>query len=93
MCEAIGVCLPVSGLYFPLIVFRKQYVRGVLTNGHHWIFLMLHLNPDGTGGTFNRSVELGLPALSELDDLEPIAVKSRAELIAGILFYWVSPSF
>ena len=91
MCEAIGVCPPVPGLYFPLIVFGKQHLRGVLTNGHHWIFLMLHLNPDGTGGIYRRSTQLGL---GELDDLEPIAlVKSRAELIAGVLSYWVSPSF
>ena len=34
---------------------RKGILRGALTNGHEWIFLILYLNEDGNGGTYAES--------------------------------------
>ena len=73
----------------PLISPRKVFLRGALTNGHHWIFLILHLNPGGAGGTFRRSVELGLPVIAELAGRPLEVVKSFADLIVGVLSFWV----
>ncbi len=76
-------------LYSSLIFSRKEFLRGALTDGHQWIFLILHLNSDGNGGTFKRSVTVHL-SVSRLPGDLPEVAKPTADLIAGILSFWVS---
>ena len=70
-------------------LLRKSHIRGALTTGHKWLFIVVDIDADGDGasywisdvlewrvnskGTFEFSTEEGNPAL-----------------IAGILGSWVS---
>jgi len=88
-CAKLLKYVPCLRLYSPLISLRKEFLRGALTNGHRWIFLILHLNPDGIGGTFKRSVDLELPVIAGLAGRSREVVKPLADLIAGVLLFWV----
>ena len=66
---------------------RKNTIRGVLTNGRGWIFLILTLNSDG-GGTYLESPEIlvswsGAPSSTEKPDIEAVS------LVSLILADWV----
>lgn len=50
---------------------------------------ILHLNPGGVGGTFKRSVALELPVVGGITDRPREVVKPFADLIAGVLSFWV----
>ncbi|KAK0434304.1 hypothetical protein EV421DRAFT_1740954 [Armillaria borealis] len=70
----------------------EKFLRGALTDGHQWIFLILHLNSDGNGGTFKRSVTVHL-SVSGLPGGPQEVAKPTADLIAGILSFWIEHSF
>jgi hypothetical protein len=46
----LGVCVSDMSFYH-----GKQVVRGALTNGREWIFLILKLNDDRNGASFMQS--------------------------------------
>jgi hypothetical protein len=85
-CAKSLKCVPGLWLSSPLTPPpSKDVLRGALTNGLQWMFLILKLNP-GIGGTFKYSGEpLGL-----YPELEKNVFEGSADRIAGILSFWVS---
>jgi hypothetical protein len=71
-----------------LFYLRKKVVRGALTNGHEWIFILIKLNDNYDGATYKQSSMLKLPTLGSLTS--QLEVTREPDLIAGILAYWVS---
>lgn len=67
-----------------LIPFRKTTLRGALTNGNQWYFILLKLNDDGVGATYQYTQQFSIIPYSPHD------TPSGADLIAGILSYWAS---
>ncbi|KAJ3546232.1 hypothetical protein NMY22_g2134 [Coprinellus aureogranulatus] len=61
----------------------KKTIRGVLSNGCKWIFLILTLNEDGDGGGYVAS-----EAASILVGFSEVS-KEMVSLVAGILAHWV----
>jgi hypothetical protein len=61
---------------------RKDILRGALTDGDSWIFLILMLNPDGHGAKYRQShpINSGFPKI----------VKPMPDVLTGILSHWVS---
>ena len=68
---------------FPMVILylRKKVLRGALTNGHEWIFLILQLNDDGASYKYSQKVQLTAHGSQSV---------YQPDLIAGILAYWVS---
>jgi hypothetical protein len=62
---------------------RKRVLRGALTNGRDWIFLLIKLNDDYHGASYQQSSMVQLTTIGRVVTPEP-------DLIAGILAYWVS---
>ncbi len=79
--------LSLNSLYSILICCsRIDTLRGVLTDGHSWIFIIIMLNPNGNGAKFRCSSPIefqwGMPS--------EIIVKPWPDVLAGILLHWVS---
>ena len=68
---------------------RKQVVRGALTNGHDWIFLLLKLNDNYDGASFRQSRPIQL-RITESPNGQPVILEPWPDLIAAILLHWVS---
>ena len=62
---------------------RKKVVRGALTNGHDWIFLLVMLSNDYEGASFKQSDRICQEARQNWQVSWP-------DLIAAILLHWVS---
>ena len=77
----VGVCDPpvCMSQYLP----RKKIVRGTLTKGPQWIFLILHCHEDEKGGYYRQSPD---PITIGYDDDVP---PCGPEIIAKILVHWV----
>ncbi|PBK67682.1 hypothetical protein ARMSODRAFT_1020214 [Armillaria solidipes] len=86
------VAQAVAEMYGCAKLLKKDFLRGALTDGHQWIFLILHLNSDGNGGSFKRSVTVHL-SVSGLPGGPQEVAKPTADLIAGILSFWIEHSF
>jgi len=81
--------LPTSGLCFQwLCYFRKQILRGALTNGHEWIFLLLKLNNNHDGASYWQSNVVKFTPGSTHDG--QLILGDWPDLIAGILSHWVN---
>ena len=65
---------------------RNKVVHGALTNGHHWIFLLVKLTDDYEGASYKQSNVIHLEVYQNLD-LQQV---SQPDLIAAIVFHWVS---
>lgn len=66
----------------------KKFIRGALTNGHKWIFLLVKLNNDGA--FYHQSVPVQFETnQSQIID-QRVMSKELLDVIAGILVYWVS---
>ncbi|KAJ3498006.1 hypothetical protein NLJ89_g10275 [Agrocybe chaxingu] len=65
----------------------KTTIRGVLTSGRGWIFLILKLNADGNGGSYLESDELTISreALGQVS-------KTAASLLSAIIAHWMKHS-
>jgi len=68
-------------------LYRKTTIRGVLTNGRGWIFLVLTLN-DKEGGTYLQSREI-LAYLIDAQNLTEELSKDAISTISSIIAYWV----
>jgi hypothetical protein len=69
----------------------KQVVRGALTNGREWIFLLVKLNDNGNGASFMQSDIIHLYVQQEgLSGGPQVMIRPFPDLIAGILSHWVS---
>jgi hypothetical protein len=71
-----------------LLYLRKKFLRGALTNGRVWIFLLVKLNDNYDGTSYKQSSVFELPTLGSLT--RQLKVTREPDLIAGILAYWVS---
>ena len=60
---------------------RKKVVRGVLSNGSEWLFIILRLNKNGKGGGYmaSRHIMTG----------PGVRYHIKSDIIAGILAHWV----
>ena len=65
---------------------RRKIIRGVISDGYQWVFIILHLNENGKGGGYWITDEM--PIGSGYDHLERIE-SPKPDVIAGILAHWV----
>ncbi|KAN0135684.1 hypothetical protein V8E53_006575 [Lactarius tabidus] len=75
----------ISEMYACLKSLKKKFLRGALSSGHDWIFLIIELNPNGDGATYQHSPPFE-QCNREIGEMRP-------DLVAGILRYWVEHSF
>jgi len=71
----------------------KQVVRGALTNGRDWIFLLVKLNDDRNGASFMQSDIIHLNTHQEGLSGPQVMTRPFPDLIAGILSHWMQNSF
>jgi len=71
-------------------LLSKDILRGALTNGREWIFLIVLCKKDGDGATYKESFVHTYDILHTAKHSPPNIVKPKPDLIAGILSYWVS---
>jgi len=84
------VAQAVAEMYASAKYLSKKILRGALTNGHEWIFLILYLNEDGNGGSYAESPTIKI----QVNDSYPYHVLSPGpDIVAGILAYWMEHSF
>ena len=69
---------------------RKNILRGTLTNGLEWIFLILYLKPDG-GALYQESQPVRIIQCADSLGMDiPDVYRPGPDLVAGILSHWVS---
>ena len=68
---------------------RKKVIRGALTNGHDWVFLLIKLNNDYDGASYKQSEAVQL-ITTKSGDGQPVVPGPWPDLIAAILSHWVS---
>jgi len=73
-------------------LLQKTVLRGALTNGHDWIFLLVKLNHDYDGASYKQSTVVRLRATENLDGRTVIPAP-WPDLIAAILSHWIENSF
>jgi hypothetical protein len=61
-------------------------MRGALTDGSVWIFLILNMNPNGVGALYNYTLRVDPEFLCK-----GCPDEDGDDMIAGILASWVSP--
>jgi hypothetical protein len=71
------------------LYLRKRVLRGALTNGRDWIFLLIKLADDYDGASYKQSAVVQLRTTKSFDG-QPVIPKPWPDLIAAILSYWVS---
>jgi hypothetical protein len=71
----------------------KQVIRGALTNGREWIFLLVKLNDDRNGASFMQSDIIHLNTQQERLSGPQVMIRPFPDLIAGILSHWMQNSF
>jgi hypothetical protein len=67
--------------------FRKDFVRGALTNGQEWIFIILEMNPDGSGAKYLVSNPVSI--IETMVDRTQVS-HSACRTIPGIIAHWAS---
>jgi len=75
-----------GGVRFSQDVFRKKVIRGVISDGHRWVFLILLLNKNCKGGVYWVTPEV--PIGSGCGPSERIEAP-EPDILAGILAHWV----
>ncbi|KAF8171152.1 hypothetical protein BJ912DRAFT_1082497 [Pholiota molesta] len=70
----------------------KKVIRGALTDGHKWIFLLLTFNATGEGAAYKDS---GVVKLHRTfgPDIDAVVSAPSADVIAGILLHWITNGF
>jgi len=69
---------------------RAEIVRGAISNGYQWAFIILQLNENGRGGKYRISPEIVI----NFEDKFPNHVANRGpDIIAGVLAHWVCHCF
>lgn len=86
------VAQAVSVMYACGKFLQQKVLRGALTNGYDWIFLLMTLNDDYNGASYMRSAQLSLGIQKPTED-ELVIPRRSSDLIAGILSYWIENSF
>jgi len=78
--------------YFPVVndnaAAEKTFIRGTVTDGHNWIFLVLKMNANGDGAIYAQSLHrIRLMTVVPPGDEE--ISRTMCDVIAGIITYWV----
>ncbi|KAK0192073.1 hypothetical protein F5146DRAFT_999325 [Armillaria mellea] len=81
----------VAEMYVCEAIEERLFARRV-DEWHNWIFLILYINPGGIGEAFKQSVIVNL-SVSHPFNGPPEVAKPTADLIAGILSFWIEHSF
>ncbi|KAH9080449.1 hypothetical protein EDB83DRAFT_2609692 [Lactarius deliciosus] len=71
----------IGEMFACLKTLGKTTLRGALTTGTDWLFLVLTLNPDGNGAKYRHSVPI------QHDSKRDSSI--WADLVASILLYWI----
>ena len=71
------------------LVLRKKVLRGAVTNGHQWIFILIKINDNYEGASFMDSelIQIAGPIMNRFSKRMPNI--SWPDLIAAILLHWV----
>ncbi|KIL56190.1 hypothetical protein M378DRAFT_1038874 [Amanita muscaria Koide BX008] len=69
----------------------KNIIRGAVTDGHNWIFLVLKMDPNGDGAIYAQSLQRTRLMTVVPPGDEEIS-RTMCDVIAGIIGYWVSAS-
>ncbi|KAN0078031.1 hypothetical protein V8E55_010088 [Tylopilus felleus] len=72
-------------------ILQKKVLRGALTNGYDWIFLLIKINDDYNGASYQESAVLSLRTTGRFHR-EPKIERPWPDLIAAILSYWIENS-
>jgi hypothetical protein len=67
-------------------VLRKKVLRGAVTNGYQWSFILIKINDNYEGASYMNSVPIQIGG-SFYD--HGISNESWPDLIAAILLHWV----
>ncbi|KAF8237674.1 hypothetical protein L208DRAFT_1421509 [Tricholoma matsutake] len=73
-------------------LLQKKVLRGALTNGRDWIFLLIKLNDDYDGASYKQSSVIQLRTSESLSGQLAIT-EPWPDLIAAILSHWIEKSF
>ncbi|KIJ98357.1 hypothetical protein K443DRAFT_123702 [Laccaria amethystina LaAM-08-1] len=73
------------------LILRKSYIRGTLTNGYEWLFLVLSVNPNGKGASYRISYRSYSAAPQEAG-VDMTIPEMSPDMIAGILASWIEHS-
>jgi hypothetical protein len=68
---------------------RKTIIRGALSDGPNWIFVILKINSDGNGAKYAVSHQIPLIGTGR----EMVPSRYTCTLISGIISYWASGIF
>lgn len=71
---------------------QKKILRGALTNGRDWIFLLIKLDDDYDGASYQQSAVVQLRTTESLDG-QLVISGPWPDLIAAILSHWIINSF
>jgi hypothetical protein len=71
---------------------QKKILRGALTNGHDWIFLLLKFNNDDDGASYSQSDVIQMYVTRSRND-PPVVRHPEPDMIAAILLHWIRNSF
>ncbi|TDL20238.1 hypothetical protein BD410DRAFT_773183 [Rickenella mellea] len=71
---------------------NKRTIRGTLSNGRQWIFIILTLNHDSQGGSFTRSDIVDFDTKKDINGNLKIH-RPWPDTIAAILSHWIERSF
>ncbi len=77
-------------LHSVLSLCSQKFLRGALTNGHEWIFIIIRVNQDAPGGKFKISPLLTLYVAQNAGGEDVQVDKFSADRITAVLSYWVS---
>jgi len=91
LCMSLEDHIPqaAGGMYACAKSLGKDIIRGALTSGDVWIFLILIINGDGAKYWQSRGIE----ALSSKHPYGRVATPPWPDVIVGILAYWMDHSF
>jgi hypothetical protein len=81
-------------MLIPPFSLRKKILRGVLTNGEHWIFTVVTCKDSDTGGaTFRRSFKLKTNFVTAVTGGPRTVYRDTIDLIPAILADFVRDKF
>ncbi|KAH9005735.1 hypothetical protein EDB86DRAFT_2795562, partial [Lactarius hatsudake] len=78
----------IGEMYASMRHLRTYTLRGALTDGHSWIFIIIKLNSDGNGARYRSSTPIRFQKGQSLQ-LQP----PWPDVLTGILLHWIENSF
>jgi len=78
-------------LYASATKLKKTHIRGTLTNGYEWLFLVLNVNSNGKGASYRIS-DRSYSAAPQETGVNMVIPDMPPDMIAGILASWIEHS-